>query len=156
MLKEDVKAIMAELATVPDVITVELWNSQLNNEKDEKPIALPAVYVAFSTDWNKPTGAKQTGTTTVVLRVVDEIYQNGEVGSPKHAAVMSDFFDLPANVILAAEKCYLTLRSETIAGVFSNVKVHELTFEGIVERTRATAYTKKAAVLDIDKNILPD
>ena len=39
--------IVTALKTLPDIQTVELWNSQLENEDKEKPFNFPAVFIEF-------------------------------------------------------------------------------------------------------------
>lgn len=40
--------IVTAIETLPDIHTVELWNSQLENESDEKPFNFPAVFIEFA------------------------------------------------------------------------------------------------------------
>ena len=39
--------IVTAIKTIPEIETVELWNSQLENESEEKPFNFPAVFIEF-------------------------------------------------------------------------------------------------------------
>lgn len=154
MTKADLKSLMAGLVTVPGLRTVDLDRLQLENETDEDPINLPAVYLSWNTSWEPPVGKRQEGETTLTVRVATEHYRDTEAHAVKWNEAMNEAFDLPEAVVQKLEACGLNLATDTVDTQFTNVKVHQYSFTARVVRNRGTLLTRTEAEMLTERDII--
>lgn len=156
MVKADIKQLISDLTVIAALKTVDLDKLQLENESDEHPINLPAVYLSYRTEWQPPTGNSQKGESQVTVRVATEHYRDTHGHSVKFDEAMDEAFDLPELVVAKLEECGLTLSSDEYDPLFTNIKVHRYTFIASVIRSRTKLTVRIGADLNTTGNILPD
>lgn len=77
VIKELYSALIVQINTdAPEIKTVRLWNSQLDNDTTEEAIAFPAVFVDFSSIvWTGKQKQGQQGAFEITFHIVMERYQ---------------------------------------------------------------------------------